>query len=70
MYPNPASSVLYFDSKEQPITKIEVYNVLGMQMLECQDNCNTINVETLSSGLYLIKIFSESEFVLKKVVIE
>lgn len=70
IYPNPASSVLHFESKITPITKIELYSVLGNKVLECEENCDQINVEKLSSGLYLVKVFSESKFVIKKLIVE
>lgn len=70
IYPNPASNVLYFDSEVLPITKIELYNILGRKVLECSENCDEISVEMLSSGLYLVKVFSASESVIKKLVIE
>ncbi|WP_127844572.1 glycosyl hydrolase [Psychroflexus aestuariivivens] len=70
IYPNPASTTLHFESKIVPITKIELYSVLGNKVLECEENCDQINVEKLSSGLYLVKVFSKSQSVVKKLIIE
>lgn len=54
IYPNPTKNVLNIQSKTQ-ITKLEVYNNIG-QIVSSKLNKTTIDVSTLSAGLYFIKI--------------
>ena len=58
VYPNPTKEVLNIKSKSQ-ITKLEIYNNIGQVVLS-QFNKKAIDVSTLSSGLYFIKIKDEN----------
>ncbi|WP_439131603.1 glycosyl hydrolase [Polaribacter sp.] len=59
MYPNPVSDVLQITSPIKQLTKVEVYSVLGERMLQFNTNLDQINVDDLSSGLYLIKMYAD-----------
>ena len=54
VYPNPASDQVTVDTENQ-IDHISVYNLSGKEMLSIS-NAKTININTLPSGNYLIKI--------------
>jgi|TARA_R100000479_G_scaffold68390_2_gene32621 Zn-dependent metalloprotease len=57
VYPNPANSVLNVELLDNREATYEIYNVLGQQVLNGSINRTaTINVDTLSNGLYLVKI--------------
>ena len=48
------------------IIKVEIYSVVGKKVLEFNRNQEKLNIEELSSGLYLIKISSiEGSFTTK-----
>ena len=36
-----------------------IYSVIGKKVLEFRQNLDKMNIEELSSGLYLIKIYSD-----------
>jgi hypothetical protein len=57
-YPNPAKDNLNV-SAVKPINKIEIYNLLGQQVVSRELNTNKaqINVSSLSKGLYVVKAF-------------
>jgi len=62
VYPNPTIGLLNINSKSQ-ISKLEIYNITG-QLVISEFNKDFINVFSLSSGLYFIKIediFGSSE---------
>ena len=58
IFPNPVINELSFKAN-QPITNIEIYNILGERVLRINDSNiinNKIDVSNLKSGNYLIKI--------------
>ena len=57
LYPNPSSSILTINS-EIPLTKVEIYSVLGQRVKQINQGFNSINIEVLSKGVYVIKITS------------
>lgn len=61
-YPNPVKAQLNFNLISNNDYKISIYNQLGQEVLRTNLNSasNTIRVEDLSSGFYLMKVTSES----------
>jgi len=68
MYPNPASGMVYIESGQIDITKVEVYSVLGSKVLEASGK--EVNIESLTDGLYLVKIYSGTNSITKKLVVK
>ncbi|UAB81788.1 choice-of-anchor B family protein [Marixanthomonas sp. SCSIO 43207] len=60
MYPNPASNESNIVSAENPITKVEVFSVIGNRVLDLTFSENSleqkINIKSLQSGVYLVNI--------------
>ncbi len=57
IYPNPAKNILNVELLDNRQATYKIYNVLGQQVLNGSINRTaTINVDTLSNGLYLVKI--------------
>ncbi|WP_189663263.1 MULTISPECIES: T9SS type A sorting domain-containing protein [unclassified Polaribacter] len=56
MYPNPTSNILNISAKET-IQNAQIFNVLGKEVMSLNINKNSesIDVSSLSSGIYLIK---------------
>ena len=64
LYPNPVSNVLNMTTKETiKITSINIYNALGQLVLVIPNaqNAKTVDVSSLSSGNYFIKVNSDKE---------
>ncbi len=59
VYPNPVNNILNI-SFEQGISSVAVYNLLGQEVLIKTLNSNegTIDVSTLASGTYMVKVIS------------
>jgi len=68
LYPNPAKDILHFDTQNH-FTKIEVYSLSGM-LLKSMDYSESISLENLKSGVYLMKFTGRGKSVVKKIVIE
>ena len=59
IYPNPANDKLTITSTNNPLTQVEIYNVLGQRALNfsfLNSTKKNINISSLISGIYLVKI--------------
>jgi hypothetical protein len=68
VYPNPTSGLLHIDS-DQAIEKIEVYDLLGREVIASGSETE-VDLSTLSSGVYLVKVHLENEVHVRKVLKE
>ncbi|MEP2936701.1 MAG: T9SS type A sorting domain-containing protein [Gilvibacter sp.] len=75
MYPNPAND--YFTLSWDPInriTAVEVYDFSGKRLInlpiDAFDSEQTIDVSSLSRGIYLVRVFNEDTMATKKLVIK
>lgn len=68
-YTNPATDFIQITS-ENRIDSIELYTLLGSKVLEVQTNTNIIDVSNVSSGIYLLAIYSGNQRSIKKIVIQ
>jgi endo-1,3(4)-beta-glucanase len=59
LYPNPVKNILNLSSPIRKITKVEIYGLTGKKVIEFNRDLDKLNIEALSSGLYLIKIYSD-----------
>lgn len=66
IYPNPTSSVL--NIKGESMTSVEVYNAMGQRvmMMEANDNALQLNTESLSNGMYVVRIHANDGTVLNR----
>ncbi len=67
MYPNPVGNNLTIES-EIPITKIQIFSLLGRLVKEKNSNFRKIQLNDLNSGIYMIKIFANDKSVTKKLI--
>ncbi len=54
IYPNPAFETINI-SNDNDVKSLELYTMAGRQVLKAEDT-NTINIENLTSGLFLLKV--------------
>ncbi|WP_196890076.1 T9SS type A sorting domain-containing protein [Aureivirga sp. CE67] len=61
IYPNPATEILNISSKNS-IEKVEIYSVLGKQVAEYKfdstKQSEKLNVKTLETGVYMLKVYT------------
>jgi hypothetical protein len=62
VYPNPTTSVWNFEILNKTIDKIELLDTLGKTILITEKNTRTIDGSSLTSGIYLVKIYSDDSF--------
>jgi len=65
IYPNPVKDVLIIEGK---YTSVEIYDVFGKAVLTT-DYQNTIDVSSLSSGVYMLNITKGDETFMQKITI-
>lgn len=58
LYPNPTNGILYIKTTKQ-VTHIAVFDLSGRMLLENFNN-SSIQLETLTSGVYLVKVEDEN----------
>jgi endonuclease I len=68
VYPNPSFGNFTIDFNDNGAFTVEAYTLIGQKVLEKKAN-NTIEINSLPSGIYLIKVNQDSKSVTKKVVI-
>lgn len=68
-YPNPVRSELTVDS-QIPLTKVEIYNVLGKMAKEVTSKFEHISLDNLSNGIYIVRLYSEDGVTTKKLIKE
>ena len=62
IFPNPANNMLtIYNLENKSIDKIEILDLTGKKVLEQKNNSNTINVENLQNGMYLLQIISDGK---------
>ena len=60
VYPNPTNSIWNVKTNNQNITSVEVYDILGKQVLLLKANATEVAIDAteLVNGIYLVKILS------------
>jgi len=71
VYPNPTedSDKLMIRTSES-IDRVEIYNTLGQTLYNKAGDTKEINIQEFASGLYLLKIYSGTKSVVKRVIIQ
>jgi pectate lyase len=59
IYPNPVTTTLYLSDPEQKIEKIILYNIAGTVVKSIGNNIENIDMSTLTSGSYIIKLIAK-----------
>ncbi|WP_343796057.1 T9SS type A sorting domain-containing protein [Gaetbulibacter jejuensis] len=72
MYPNPVKSVLNIETNINAVNvNVEVFSLLGKRVLQTNFGEGTIDVSSLTKGLYLVRLMSENNAITtKKIIIE
>jgi len=71
VYPNPASTgFVNITSANSDAISVIVYDILGKQVINSALNNNRLNVSTLNTGVYILKISQNNATVTKKLVIK
>lgn len=70
IYPNPTNTgKIFVTSKSMSEKRIEIFDVLGKKVFEATTIHKEVNVNSLSAGVYIIKIKEEEISVSRKLII-
>lgn len=71
MYPNPVSNgTLHITSNSSEAKSVSVFDLLGKQVLNAKTSNNAVNVSSLTSGSYIVKITEDGKTDTKKLIIQ
>jgi uncharacterized delta-60 repeat protein len=70
VYPNPFQNILYVDNPDRLINKYELYDLIGHKIQGQSLGSNEIKTENLAKGIYLLKLYTDKGFTLKKIIRE
>lgn len=68
VYPNPGNSEIFIESHNDPITRIELFNLLGDRVNLTIDNTDSIDISDLAAGVYLARLSTEQRSIVKKII--
>jgi hypothetical protein len=69
VYPNPVNDILFIENNNNNIIQeIVVYDVMGKTVIEQNGSIAQIDFSNITNGLYLVKITSEKEIIVKKIM--
>jgi hypothetical protein len=71
MYPNPLSgNTLYLTSTANAAMSVQIFDLLGKEVLKATVVNNAVNVAKLTAGVYVVKITEEGKTATRKLVIQ
>ncbi len=71
MYPNPVSgNTLYLTSTANAAMSVQIFDLLGKEVLKATVVNNAVNVSGLNAGVYMVKVTEEGKTASRKLVIQ
>ena len=68
VYPNPASGTIHITAKVA-LSRLALYDVYGKLILKKENNTKSLDVSRLNSGIYFLEVYSNTEKVVRKVIV-
>ena len=69
LYPNPANGVVHVTSDALHVTNVEVFDIYGkchLSRVSGKESTITLDVSHLSSGVYFVRLYSNTDNVVVK----
>ena len=71
MYPNPLKGdTLYLTSTANADMSVQIFDIVGKEVIKSNVMNNTVNVSGLNAGVYIVKITEEGKTATRKLVIQ
>ncbi|WP_242085236.1 T9SS type A sorting domain-containing protein [Aestuariivivens sediminis] len=70
IYPNPTAEQLHVSSKEHEIVGMQLYNMLGKPVNNIKEVDSTLDLSTLPTGIYMLKIDFKTASVVQRIIKE
>ncbi|MAM30589.1 MAG: hypothetical protein CMC13_16355 [Flavobacteriaceae bacterium] len=67
LYPNPATDRVTIQA-EISVDQVHLYNVLGNRLLSQKNQTNTIDISSLSAGVYFVEVVSSQQRSIQKLI--
>lgn len=67
IFPNPASQIVYIEG--EAFSRLELYDVNGRRVFYTTEFVSSMHVESLNSGIYIVKIFHQGQVYIQKLFI-
>jgi len=68
IYPNPTDSTVFLNLEQLVVSKIQVVNSIGQNVMTIKNDFESINIGDLNSGIYILKIETDLGPIIKKIV--
>lgn len=68
LFPNPVNNIFGIEYQDVKIIRVEIFSLVGIKEREIIENFRVINVSELPKGIYMVKIFSDKGYVVKKLI--
>lgn len=69
LYPNPVTNGSFTFESNVSVLAVTIYDLTGKQLYDSKINSNTVNVDTIAAGIYLLKFQSDKGSIYKKIAI-
>ncbi|PWH82175.1 T9SS C-terminal target domain-containing protein [Algibacter marinivivus] len=71
IYPNPANDYIQIESKDVQISSFEMYSLVGQKVIFSNNLVNSrLDISSLNSGIYLLKVNTDNGSLTKKIIVE
>jgi hypothetical protein len=68
IYPNPVTSTMFINSSGKTVRKVEVYSLFGLLTISRTDVTDRFDVSGLPGGVYVVKVYTDKEIIVTKIV--
>lgn len=68
IYPNPTKGLIYISSKKEPIIGATIFDILGKKVLQLNGNIQQLDISNLQSGMYFLKIATDTGALVQKII--
>jgi Secretion system C-terminal sorting domain/Lamin Tail Domain len=66
-YPNPVRDILHVQTLK-PLTKVEIYSILGDRIKTYTSGLTTIDTSLLSKGMYIVKLYADKDLAFMRII--
>ena len=71
MYPNPLKgNTLHLTSTANETKSVQIFDVVGKEVVKTTTTNNTVNVANLNAGVYIVKVTEEGKTATRKLVVQ
>ncbi len=70
IYPNPTDGLLYIDANTKSVIGTTVFDILDKKVLQQTGNIQQVDISTLESGMYFLRIVTDRGEIVQKIIKE